>query len=140
MGTASSGRSLTAMNRQFQTNPSELRESLARLLAGHRRGVVRLAKVLGARAGVHPNGLMFVLAARQSNIASVIRELFPSVALSKEGVIVPGLASELPKWTERLEVSGPVWNCSVSPEGIPVVLIDDSNDMALCRLPHETRS
>ena len=109
----------------------------AHLLAQHRRGLLRLAEVLGARAGVRPDGLMFVLAARQSNIASVIQELFPNVALSKDAVLVPGLATELPKWIERLAVSGPVSDCTSSAQGISVILVDNSNVMALRRLPYD---
>jgi hypothetical protein len=114
---------------------SPLTVGQARLLARHRRGILRLAEVLGAKSGVHPNGLMFVLAGQRSNMASVIGELFPSVALGKETVIVPGLATELPKWIERMAVSGPVWDCTASSTGIPVLLIDDLDAIALLRFP-----
>jgi len=107
----------------------------AHLLARHRRGILRLASVLSAQSGVHPNDLMFVLAGQRSNIAGVIQELFPNVALCKDAVVVPGLATELPKWIERLAVSGPVWDCTSSAQGISVILVDDSNVMALGRLP-----
>jgi hypothetical protein len=107
----------------------------ARLIARHRRGILRLAEVLAAKSGVHPNGLMFVLAARQSNIASVIRELFPGAIAVKDTVVVPGLVEELTKWIERLAVSGPVWDCTASSTGIPVLLIDDLDAIALLRFP-----
>ena len=91
--------------------------------------------MLGARAGVHPNGLMFVLAGRGSHVAGVIRELFPTVALCNDAVVVPGLAAELPKWIERLAVSGPVWNSTTSSEGVPVILIDRLDAMTLLQFP-----
>jgi len=114
---------------------SPLTVGQARLLDRHRRGLSRLPEVLAAKSGGHPNGLMFVLAGRGSHIASVIRELFPTVALCNDAVVVPGLAAELPRWIERLAVSGPVWDCTASSTGIPVLLIDGLDAMALLRFP-----
>jgi hypothetical protein len=113
---------------------SPLTVGQVRLLARHRRGLLRLAQVLAAKSGVCPADLMFVLANSQSQFASAVRELFPNTLRVKEAVIIPGLAKELAKWIERLAVSGPVWNSTASSEGIPVILIDDENTMALVRI------
>jgi hypothetical protein len=113
---------------------SGLTEGQTRLLDRHRRGILRLASTLGAKSGVRPDDLMFVLAGRQSNMASVVRELFPGVLAERDAVVVPGLAKELTKWIERLAVSGPVWDCTTSSAGLPVIVIDAANTMALIRI------
>ena len=122
---------------KLATGSSRLTDAQACLLDRHRRGILRLASVLGAKSGVHPDGLMFVLADLQSHVASAIRELLPTAAPLKEAVVVPGLAMELPKWIERLAVSGPVWDCTALDTGILIIVIDEANTMAVFRLPDQ---
>jgi hypothetical protein len=77
---------------------------------------------------------MFVLAAERSNVARVIRALFPSVVAAKGSVVVPGLATELSKWIERLALSAPLVDCVTVDSGILIIVIDDANAMALYRV------
>jgi hypothetical protein len=91
---------------------SPLTTGQVRLLDRHRRGLARLAGVLAAKLGRAPADLMFVLAHDASKVSSVAREqLGQQVVTGSEAVIVPGLATELPTWIDRLALAGPVRDC-----------------------------
>ena len=107
----------------------------ARMLARHRRGLARLARVLSGKIGRDPTDLMFVLAHERSNVGSIAREQRAGrVVAGTEAIIVPGLATELPTWVERLALAGPVHDCTNGLAGVVVIIIDEHNDMAVCRL------
>jgi hypothetical protein len=134
MGTTYRKRKLMAMKTRPHLGSSASTEAQLRLLGRHRRGILKLADLLTAKSGVRSDALMFVLAAQRSNVASVIREVFPGALPAKESVVIPGLATELPKWIERLALSGPLVDCVTVDRGILVIVIDDANAMALSRI------
>jgi hypothetical protein len=114
---------------------SALTGAQARLLQRHQRGLGRLAGVLSAKAGRDPTEIMFVLAHRDSNVGTLAREqLGDRVVGGSEAVVVPGLATELDTWLARLALAGPVYDCTSGLVGIAVVVIDERNEMAVCRL------
>lgn len=51
-----------------------------------------------------------------------------------DAVVIPGLTCELVPWIERLALAGPVVDCTQSDEGVPIVVVDECNEMALCRI------
>ncbi len=107
-----------------------------RLLERHRRGLARLAHVLAAKTGRAPAEIMFVLAHQESNVGMLAREQLGEGALpGSDAVVVPGLAQELPSWIARLALAGPLHDCTSGPAGIGVIVIDEHDEMALCRIP-----
>jgi len=114
---------------------SPLTGAQARLLERHRRGLARLARVLAAKTGRAPAGIMFVLAHQGSNVGTLAREqLGDSVVNGSEAVIVPGLATELRTWVERLALAGPVYDSTSGLAGIAVLVIDQHDEVGLVRL------
>jgi len=78
---------------------------------------------------------MFVLAHEQSNVGSIAREQLGERALpGSHAVVVPGLATELRRWVERLALSGLVYDCTSGSMGISVIVIDEHDEMVLARL------
>jgi hypothetical protein len=108
----------------------------ARLLEQHRRGLVRLVQTLCDRRGCEPGELVVLLAHKASRPG---RALCGHVDLTtrNDSLVVPGLARELPAWTAQLALSGPVYDCTTSSEGVAVIVIDEHGDMALCRVAGE---
>lgn len=107
-----------------------------RLLHRHGRGLARLARVLSTKVARAPTEIMFVVTHERSNVGSIAGlQLGLQVVTGSDAIIVPGLTRELPTWIARLALAGPVYDCMSDSAGIAVVVIDEHNEMALCRLP-----
>lgn len=76
--------------------------------------------------------LLFVLAQGNSRVAGTLREA-NGADCAVGTLVLPGLKRELSVWVERLALLGPVfWHCHDFDEGIRVILIDESNEIAVC--------
>jgi hypothetical protein len=103
----------------------------ARLLERHERGLRRLASTLSARNGVKVVEIMLTLADRKGRIGRALSAALPT---SIGPVVLPGRAAELGAWVARLAVHGPVWHFTEGTNGIPVIVIDQHDVMAVVRL------
>src|SRR5687767_368690 len=115
------------------TRAAVLTQAQARLMKRHRAGLLRLAGELATRKGIAPTDLMLVLAHRGSCLGHAIGRFTEGRPASRDALVLPGLARELPTWLERLAVVGPIWDCTSSADGVPVIVVDDLGTMALCR-------
>ncbi|MEI9948254.1 MAG: hypothetical protein WDO74_04570 [Pseudomonadota bacterium] len=114
-----------------------LTSAQAELLTRYRRGLVRLAGVLAVKLGVNPTDVIFLLAHERSKVGVVVQgQLGGRVLPGSLAVVVPGLVQELPTWIERLALSGPVYDCTRSEQGVAVLVFDEHNEMTLVRLTH----
>lgn len=109
-----------------------LTEAQARLLARHARGLRRLAGSLAVKNGFRPEEIMFVLADRTGRIGRAISATLSIASIGPS--VLPGRAAELDAWVERLAIHGPVWDLSGVTTGIPVVVVDADDVMAVVRL------
>jgi hypothetical protein len=88
--------------------------------------------MLAARNSMAPTDIMFVLADPAGRIGGALRAAVPVAAIGP--VVLPGRAAELSAWTQRLALHGPVWDLSEGTTGIPVVVIDVHDAMAVVRV------
>jgi len=102
------------------------------LLDRHRTGLLRLASELARRNGLNSGDIMFTIADRNGRIGHALSAALPGTAIGP--VVLPGRAVELDAWVERLALHGPVWDFSGGSTGIPVVVIDADDVMAVVRL------
>jgi hypothetical protein len=109
-----------------------LTDGQAGLLERHRSGLLRLAAELARRSGVGLTDIMFTLADRNGRIGRALSAAVPGPAIGP--VVLPGRAAELDVWVERLAVHGPVWDFTGGSTGIPVIVIDADDSMAVVRL------
>lgn len=100
-----------------------------RLLERHERGLRRLAGELAARNGMQAYEVMFVVADRQGRIGRALSAALPKASIGP--VVLPGRAGELEAWVERLALHGPVWDLLEGSTGIPVVVVDEHDAMAV---------
>lgn len=103
----------------------------ARLLERHERGLRRLAGELAARRNMDVAEIMFTIADRNGRIGRALSAALPT---SIGPVVLPGRAAELDAWVERLAVRGPVWDFTAGADGIPVIVIDERDSIAVVRL------
>jgi hypothetical protein len=75
---------------------------------------------------------MFTLADRKGRIGNALSAALPSSAIGP--VVLPGRAAELSGWVERLAMHGAVWDFRDGSIGIPVIVIDADDVMAVVRL------
>lgn len=113
-----------------------LTESQAGLLARHRQGLSRLASTLAAKNGLASTDILLVLADRKGRIGHALNAV--SRAGSIGPAVLPGRAAELDAWVERLAVLGPVSNLTGGSTGIPVIVVDRDDSMAVVRLGQES--
>jgi len=107
------------------------------LLKRYERGLRRLADALSAKNALAPADVMFVLAAAEGRIGGALRVALPVAAIGP--VVLPGRAAELHAWVKRLAARGPVWDLRGSSSGIPVVVIDEHDAMAVvCLVEHSS--
>jgi len=104
----------------------------AQLLERHNGGLLRAASVLAAKNGMAPADIMFTLADRGGRIGRALGAALPIASIGP--VVLPGRAAELTGWVERLAVHGPVWDLQDGSTGIPVIVIDERDAMAVVRL------
>lgn len=107
----------------------------AQLLERHNGGLLRAASVLAAKNDMAAADIMFVMAERRGRIGGALGAALPLAAIGP--VVLPGRAAELQAWIQRLAVHGPIWDCTGANEGIAIILIDQHDAMALCRLLFE---
>lgn len=103
----------------------------ARLLSCHRQGLERAAVELAWRNAIRPIDIMFVLADRKGRIGRTLAKALPVTSIGP--VVLPGRARELEAWVEHLALYGPLWEFSDGSTGIPVVVIDSDDLMAVLR-------
>lgn len=114
----------------------ELIAGQAALLRRHRRGLVRVARLLAARSRRDTTEIIFLLAHQDSRVGRLAREQLGGWVIGgKAAVVVPGVAKDLPRWLERLALAGPVVDCTAGGRGVAVIVIDEDDAMALCRVP-----
>ena len=114
------------------TVPHTLTEAQARLLVRHARGLRRLADVLAVKNGLRPEQIMFVLADRNGRTG---RAIIATLSIASIGPpVLPGRAAELDAWVEQFAIHGPVWDLSGATTGIPVIIVDADDVMAVVRL------
>lgn len=103
------------------------------LLERHRRGLERVAVHLAARNRMRQNDLMFTVADRKGRIGQALKAALPAASIGP--VVLPARAAELSAWLERLALHGPVLDLTGGgSSGIPVIVIDENDAMALCRI------
>ena len=102
------------------------------LVERHERGLRRLADTLAAKNCVRSMDLMFVLADPAGRIGGALRAALPTASIGP--VVLPGRAAELSEWVARLAIHGPVWDFSAASAGIPVIVVDADDSMAVARL------
>jgi hypothetical protein len=107
------------------------------LLERHKNGLLRAASTLSAKNGMAPTDMMFTLADRKGRIGRVLGDAVPVSAIGP--VALPGRAAELNAWVQRLAVHGPVWDLSGPITGIPVIVIDEHDAMAVVRLGEQSQ-
>jgi len=110
----------------------ELTAAQARLLERHERGLRRLADTLAAKNGMRPADIMFVIADRRGLIGKALSAALSTPAIG--AVVLPGRAVELAAWVECLAMHGPVWELRRSLSGMPTIVIDSNDVMAVVRL------
>ncbi len=114
----------------------ELTVGQRHLLKRHERGLLRLAVELAARNGLEATEVMFVLADRKGRLG---RALSTALATASIGpVVLPGRAFEREAWVEGLAVHGPVWDFTDGSAGIPVLVVDEHDAMAVVRLAEQS--
>ena len=109
-----------------------LTDAQAGLLERHKGGLLRAASMLAARNSMAPTDIMFVLADCKGRIGRALAAAIPSASIGP--VLLPGRAAELDAWVERLAQHGPVWDLRSASLGIPVIVIDAHDAMAVVRL------
>ncbi len=109
-----------------------LTEAQAQLLERHERGLRRLASELARRSAVEPVDIMFTIADRRGLIGKALSAALSTPAIGP--VVLPGRAVELAAWVGRFALHGPVWHFLGATTGIPVVVIDEHDVMAVVRL------
>jgi len=102
------------------------------LLERHRTGLLRLASELARRNGLNSGDIMFTIADRNGRIGGALSAALPGPAIGP--VVLPGRAAELDAWVQRLALHGPVWDFTGGSTGIPVIVIDADDVMAVVRL------
>ena len=107
-----------------------LTDAQAQLLDRHKTGLLRAASSLAGKNGLHPHDVMFVLADRSGRIGRALSAAVPIASIGP--VVLPGRADALEDWVQRLAMHGPVWDLTHGSLGIPVVLIDQHDAMAVC--------
>ncbi|MEI9942200.1 MAG: hypothetical protein WDO69_33710 [Pseudomonadota bacterium] len=114
----------------------ELTVGQRHLLKRHERGLRRLASELAHRNALEAVDIMFVLADRKGRIG---RAFSAAVSIASVGpVVVPGRTAELAAWVEPLSVHGPVWDFTDGSAGIPVLVVDEHDAMAVVRLAEQS--
>jgi hypothetical protein len=102
------------------------------LLDRHCTGILRLASELARRNGLNSDDIMFTIADRNGRIGHALNAALPGPAIGP--VVLPGRAAELDAWVQRLALHGPVWDFTGGSTGIPVIVIDADDSMAVVRL------
>jgi hypothetical protein len=102
------------------------------LLDRHRRGLLRLASELATRNGLNSHDIMFTIADRNGRTGRALSAALPGLAIGP--VVLPGRAVELDAWVKRLALHGPVWDFTRGSIGIPAIVIDADDAMAVVRL------
>lgn len=111
-----------------------LTDTQACLLERHERGLRRLAATLAQRNGMRSADIMFTLADRKGRIGRALSAALSMASIASIGpIVLPGRAAELAAWVERLAVHGPVWDFTDGSPGIPVIVIDANDTMAVVR-------
>ena len=110
----------------------QLTVAQAQLLERHQNGLERAAVELARRNALRPVDVMFLLADRRGRMGGALAAALPDTSIGP--VVLPGRARELDAWVERLALHGPVWDFSGGSTGIPVVVIDADDVMAVRRI------
>jgi hypothetical protein len=109
-----------------------LTELQAQLLARHKGGLLKAASRLAMKNGMAPTDILFVLADSTGRIGGALRAVVPVASIGP--VVLPGRATDLHAWVARLAIHGPIWDLRGGPLGIPVLVIDEHDAMAVVRL------
>jgi hypothetical protein len=113
-----------------------LTDGQTKLLERHERGLRRLASELETRNGLTSGDIMFVIADPKGRIGDALSAALPMPTIGP--VVLPGRAADLDAWVERLALHSPVWDFTEGPAGIPVIVIDEHDAMAVVHLGERT--
>jgi hypothetical protein len=103
----------------------------------HRRGLARLVTALAQKQGYDASEVLVVLAHRASRIGCAAQEHL-DLSGTNDVIVIPGLLRDLPAWIERMALTGPVYDHAGNDDGIAVIVVDATGEMALCRIDIET--